>query len=74
MHMHPDKLPKMAEEELGEYPFEAIEKSVEKSLDALKEGDYYCILDSPLFKMTEEELYKHSLWHFDQQEEEKEIE
>lgn len=69
MSMHPDNLKEMAEEEFAEYPFEAIEKSMEKSLRAMKEEVSYCIFDSPLFKMSEVELYEHSLWHYEQQEE-----
>ncbi|SOC15321.1 hypothetical protein SAMN05880501_10871 [Ureibacillus xyleni] len=100
MKMHPDKLAQMAEEELGEYPWEMFEENLEKPLEDQEEraeeelGEYpwemfeenlekpledqeeedYCILDSPLFKMTEDELYERSLWYFEQQEEENEYE
>jgi len=73
MKMHPDKLQKMAEEEFEEFPWEAFEQSLEKSLEA-QEEDYYCILDSPLFKMNEDELYERSLCHFEQQEDDNELE
>ncbi|SOC15338.1 hypothetical protein SAMN05880501_10874 [Ureibacillus xyleni] len=36
--------------------------------------NYYCILDSPLFKLTEDELYERSLWYVEQQEEGNEYE
>ena len=74
MKMHPDKLAKMAEDEFEEFPWEAFERSLKKSLEEMEEGDSYFIFDSPLFKMAEDELYERSLWYFEQQEEKNELE
>lgn len=74
MRMHPDKLQKIAEEEFEEYPWEAFEQSQEKPLKELEKENSYYIFDSPLFKMSEDELYERSLWHFEQHEEDNELE
>lgn len=73
-NIHPDKLQEMAKKELEEFPWEAIEESMEKGLKATELENCLHAFESPLYQMSEEELYERSMQHFEIQEEENEWE
>lgn len=73
-NMHADELQELAEKELGEFPWEAIEESMEKGLKATKRENDLHAFESPLYQMSVEELHERAMQHFELKEEENEWE
>ncbi|MFC5732548.1 hypothetical protein [Cytobacillus gottheilii] len=68
MKLQPDKLERVAEKSLMDFPYEAFEEGLVKNLEETPEEEIYSLQDSSLFDLPAKELYEMSLQHFEQQE------
>lgn len=71
--IHADKLAKLAEEALRDFPYEAFEKDMEKSMEEITEIEPNSTEGEALSQLDPDEEYEMALQHFEQQEEENEF-